>query len=366
MNQPVYQFPVGAAPVQQPVFGQPSQTQPTQAQGGGVFNSVSPLDIASKARNLGNISNTVFNPATAKAVDAFGHSTFGIGNIAQAPGPYLPGAAAPTGIADGLSTNFTPANAIGGFAGGFAANKVFGEGTGTSVGSTLGGIVGSFGGPLGSAAGAFIGGGIGSMFNSKPSNRLQVGGINFDTGEYDAAGSQRFSQQGEKYSPQNASLRDTYSSAASDTIKYLRSIGAEQTTALNSLVVKVGDRSGYSYFWEPKPQSQDTVDFRGAQVNKELFEMSDADKGQKDFGKDPAAFSDGLREDILGKFNLTPEQAEEARQVFDARAATSSGGENTQQGGRLQAAIPMVAGRKTFKEYVNQKKTTPEAPNASV
>ena len=356
MNNSVpLQYPVGGS-VMNPYQGGSNQvnaTGQTQDSGGG-------FDFLSNMPSNPLSTGTVFNPGTAAAVDQFGQSVFGIGKIAELPGPSLPGAMGPApngvGVEGGLSGNFSGANMAAGAIGGFAASKVFGGGMGTNIGSTLGGIAGSFGGPIGAALGSFIGGGIGSMFGKKkPSNRLQVGGINMATGQYDTQGANLFSQKDNKFSEGNARIRDAYSMATADMVKYLRDNGAQPKEEMGNLVIRVGDRSGYDYFFEKTPQSNATQDFRGSQRNAELMNMQDSERNIQSFGKDPAKFAEGLQNGVLGKFNATPEQLEQAKKIFAAKVGELSAVPGT--GSNLSMPIPMVAPRRSFDEFMQQKKS---------
>jgi hypothetical protein len=178
-----------------------------------------PVDIAQTGKTLykGLTSNnpTVLPTGVANAVDNFGQSVLGVGNVVPLQGPPTPGFVGPapagTGVEGGLSTNFSPANIAGGVAGGLAANAVFGGGTGTNVGSAIGGIAGSFI-PIpfvGTALGSFIGGGIGSMFgNKKPSSKRHTASFDFsnanilDTGYMEG----KFSDRNDKLSKGYANL----------------------------------------------------------------------------------------------------------------------------------------------------------------
>lgn len=326
-------------------------------------------DVTDGASVFNNVGRATSLPSgVANAVDSFGRSV-GVGSLAPVPGPSLPNVYGPApngvGTANGLSGNFNAANMGAGMAGGFAANAVFGGGVGTSVGSTVGGIIGSFGGPVGAFVGSFIGGGIGSMFGKKkPSNRLQVGGINMATGEYDAEGSKLFSQKDNKYSEQNAKTRDAYSMAAADMTKFLRDSGVQPTGEIGNLVVRVGDRSGMDYFFEQPTTSAETTDFRGSQRNAELMNKTDAERNIQSFGKDPAKFQEGLQNGILEKFSATPELAEQARAIFNKRLAEGGALPGQGQGTAkpLQKPMPMVAARtSTWDEYMNNKIAS-EAP----
>jgi hypothetical protein len=346
------QYPVGGSIMN---LNQGSQVNATgQAQDSGGFNFLS--NTPSNPLSTG----TVFNPGTAAAVDQFGNSAFGIGKLAEVPGPSLPGAMGPApngvGVEGGLSSNFSGANLAAGAIGGFAANKVFGGGIGTNIGSTIGGIAGSFGGPIGTAIGSFIGGGIGSMFGKKkPSNRLQVGGINMATGQYDAEGSKLFSQKDNKFSEANARVRDAYSMATADMVKYLRESDATPKEEVGNLVIRVGDRSGYDYFFEKTPTSNATQDFRGSQRNAELMNMQDSERNIQSFGKDANAFGEGLQNGVLSKFNATPEQLDQAKKIFAAKVNELSAAQGG--GGNLSMPIPMVAPKRTFDEFMQQKKS---------
>jgi len=305
-----------------------------------------------------NTGPSILPSGVANAVDDIGRS-FGVGKVMELPGPSLPNVYGPApagvGTQGGLSTNFSAANVGAGLAGGFAANAVFGGGMGTNVGSTLGGIAGSFGGPVGSFIGSFLGGGIGSMFGKKkPSNRLQVGGINMATGEYDSEGAKLFSQSGKKFSEGNAKIRDAYSMAAADMVKFLRQNNAEQVGEFGNLVIRVGDRSGYDYFFETPTNSTETVDFRGSQRNAELMNKQDSERNIQSFGRDLDKFNQGLQSGILDKFKASPELAEQARQLFMQRVQELGGLPGQAQGMSkpLAMAKPMVAGKKTFKEFM--------------
>lgn len=310
-------------------------------------------DLSKKAYDLGGRS--ILPSGVATAIDDFGYNVFGVGQKVAGPGldalsgssaaslPWATSAPAAEGVAGGLSTSFTPMNIGAGIAGGFAANKVFGGGVGTDVGSAAGGMIGSIGGPVGTLVGSFIGGGIGSLFgNKKPSNRQQVGGVDFNTGKYQKEASLAVSQSGEKFSPQNAGLRDAYANASADLIQYLRNSGAEQTEAMNQVVMLFGDRSGYEFFWEKPDMTPEEKDPNNRKT--------------ENFGKDLGAFGEGLSDSIMSKFNLTGEQMAEAKAVFN-RSLQQAGPAGATQQNAAGPRVPLVGGRKntTWDDYMQRK-----------
>lgn len=332
-----YQYPIagGTGPIfNAPVAGQATSPQAPTPNIGGLINT------GKQILSAGN--GTMLPSGVAQTVDKFGKSILGVGTTTPIQGPVMPGAMGPAplgvGTQGGLSTNFSAANAGAGLAGGLLANKVFGGGTGTTVGSTIGGLAGSFLGPVGAGLGSFIGGGIGSMFgNSKPSNRLQVSGINMATGQRDLAGEKNFSQGGKKFSEQNAALRDQFAGATSDMVQFLYQNGAQPTEDIGNLVLRFGDRSGYDFFFEKPGATQ-----------QELMNMTDEQRGIQSYGRDTNALAQGLSQNVLSKFNVDPALAEQAKARF-------MGSLNPQGQSQQGAPIPMVAPPKTFKEFMQEK-----------
>ena len=102
------------------------------------------------------------------------------------------------GILKGLQSSAV-ASAVSGFLGSQAAKLLgLGGGTGGAIGGTAGSLVGSaIGGPIGAGIGGFIGSALGGLFGGKPSNKAQIRGLNFRTGDISKAdgGSKKFSQE---------------------------------------------------------------------------------------------------------------------------------------------------------------------------
>jgi hypothetical protein len=142
------------------------------------------LDFPGSQFLSGNLSKPFFSSTgtVGGAIDKIG-STFGYSGAEQF-GPNLPGVA-PSNA--GLSSVFTPANAIGGFAGNFLGNSLFGGDRG--IGANIGGAAGGFAGSavlgqsvipipgVGAAIGALAGNAIGGLFggNKKPNPASTVG-----------------------------------------------------------------------------------------------------------------------------------------------------------------------------------------------
>lgn len=339
---PTIQYPVGGNIIGNPNFVSP-QLQGQQQSGGS--NVLSNLPVGKIGSNLLGGSGQVYTGALENALPW------------QAAGsPVSPTVASsmPKGMTTSAGSGL--ANAGAGLVGGLAANAVFGGGTGTNVGSAVGTGAAMLAGlgPVGIGIGAFLGGGLGSLFGKKkPSNKLQVGGINMATGQYDPEGSKLFSQSGNKFSEKNAAIRDAYSMASADMVKFLRDSGAQQKEEVGNLVIRAGDRSGYDYFFEKPTKSTETVDFRGSQRNKELMNMSDSERNIQSFGKDINKFGEGLQAGILSKFNLTPEQEAQARAMFNAKVSSIT---NPQGSAAQGMPIPMIAPKTTFDEFMQQQK----------
>ena len=101
------------------------------------------------------------------------------------------------GLLKGLQSSAV-ASALSGFLGSKAAELLgLGGGTGGAIGGTAGALVGSaIGGPIGAGIGGFIGSALGGLFGGKPSNKAQIRGFNFNTGDISRAdgGRKKFSQ----------------------------------------------------------------------------------------------------------------------------------------------------------------------------
>lgn len=180
----------------------------TTAGAGGVGGS----DFLSLGKNaydfvsggFSGLTDSVLSGGVGRAVDSFGHSAFGIGVNHTLPA----GVQGPVGVQGGFSNVFSPVNIGAGMAGSYAASALFGEGMGTSIGAGVGGLGAGAAaaalnlGPIGAAAlifgGSLLGGGLGSLFNKKPSSKLQSGQVDLETGEIlgrgGLTGKKKFSQ----------------------------------------------------------------------------------------------------------------------------------------------------------------------------
>lgn len=139
-------------------------------------STTSPTDIVSKIPKDFNFSKPIFTPGStiAQGLDDIGSFLGLSGGAAQ--GPTTGGA----GYATGISTQFTPAAALGGFAGGVAANVLGLSGEYSDIGSTVGSTLGTaVGGPLGAVVGGFLGSTIGGAFGGPQPNPFSVTGSDY-------------------------------------------------------------------------------------------------------------------------------------------------------------------------------------------
>lgn len=147
----------------------------TQPQGSSQAGGVDFSNFPGTQLLNGKLNTPFLGEGASKVVDTIGN-TVGLQG-AEMFGPNLPGVA-PSNA--GLSTTFTPANALGGFAGNFLGNSLFGDDRG--IGADIGGAVGGFAGGallgqavipipgVGAAIGALAGNALGGMFGGGQPN----------------------------------------------------------------------------------------------------------------------------------------------------------------------------------------------------
>jgi len=243
--------------------------QPQQQQSGGLSIPNLPSgNILNKLTGSNPLNTLGGNLGFATTVPTYGPGISAVSGTLpwQTPGAVIPSSVAPsipaglqsTGTLGGSLTNATlsgtlGAAGLGGLAGNFLG-KIGGSSTGGSIGGAAGAAIGNMILP---GVGGFIGGGLGGVLGGffgggKPSNRLQVGGIEMVANEIDHNGAQKFSMTGKKFSAENAQVRDAFQGYANNFTKFLRDNGATWSGGNETLVMRFGDRSGFDYYFEDR------------------------------------------------------------------------------------------------------------------
>lgn len=206
--------------------------------GGGGFGIGNISSIGSLFSGGGALNQPIFSSGSfiGGGIDSIGQA-IGLGG-SNFVGPMPAGQVAP------LSSNFTPMAGIASIGGSIAANLLGVKGgTGTSVGGTIGGIAGTaIGGPIGGFIGSLAGSALGSLFNKKPSSKLQGGTIDLSGGGQTST----YGLTGKKFSQENADAASALLQVGQSIALAIGEISGK--TIKESLRAEVGGRGvGYAF-----------------------------------------------------------------------------------------------------------------------
>jgi hypothetical protein len=279
-----------SSPIQGP-YGQGVMTQATTLAGQALQGQRAIQGLNAAGTSLGLIPTT----AEASAGTLSGASTALTGLEGGSASAASAAPAAGAGIAG------YGAAAIGGYWGGAkVAEMLGGNQTGGSIGGAVGATAGMFFGPVGAIAGGVLGGAVGSMFGPKePSDYTQAGGINLSTQSVVDRYAKQESSTGNKFNQQIATLRDQVQTGATSFTKWLTDNGATVKQDPNGkqkdMLFIIGGRDGFRTA---------TLD-NGWDKTKRIPVQQLPE--YKNYGKDYKKYSNGIADDILSNYNITPE-----------------------------------------------------------
>lgn len=213
------------------------------------------------------------------------------------------GAPATSSVGSGLQTAGAYATAaLAGYWGGSKiAEMLDGNPTGGAIGGSAGATIGMYaGGPVGAIIGGLAGSTLGQFFgNNKPSDFTQAGGINLNTQSVVDRYAKEESSTGKKYNSNVAKLRDNVQQGASAFTKWLIDNGATPKEDPNGkqkdMLFIVGGRDGF----------RTAVLDNGWDKTKRI--PVEQLPEYKSYGKDYKAYSTGIANDILSKYNVPDE-----------------------------------------------------------
>jgi len=247
-----------------------------------------------------SISNSGIFSGAKNAINNFGLNNLGIGSsVGPTPLSAGFGGAPATGSLSGASLTGVLGSAAGGFGvGGLTSGLLGGN---TKAGSIAGGLgsgamaLAGFGGPASLLVGAGVGALAGGLFKKKPSDKTQSGGVGINTGQVNPYYAKEKSMTGEKFSEDNANLRNQYETGIANYVNYLREKGAvaNNTDPARDLIIQVGSRDG-------------------------LKAWMLGDQNANRYGKDPKTFSHGVVDLLNKEYNLSPELQAEVKTMLES------------------------------------------------
>ena len=345
-------------------------------------NSISPTDLIGQGSKFlnGGSGGSILTGAK-NYINQWGANTFGFSPSALPTyGGIGPGALPwqqPGMVANGSMVGSPGVVAGGPTFTGIAGGALSGAGVGGLVAGLTGGnsTAGSIGGGLASGiaawaglssigtmgVGAIAGLAAGKLFKKKPSDKTMAGGVSLESGEVNKYYAQQESSTGKKYDDNNAKMRDAVESGSARFVKYLKDNGAvlkdNNPDRTDEMVFVIGGRDGFRLFEYE----------RGANVRDDSPRTAvEQAKGYKNYGSDFAAYSNGIKQTIMDRYEIPEELKKQLEgtdfqdiSAWDAQAQSNSSAGYMTGVPRQDQVIGARedTGKETFTQFLNKYNT---------